>query len=94
MEILIAQTKLRCQSGNFSEFQMSENEHEIGDKGSVEESQRLINYLKNTEGNSNRNAEHTTIDMVEETTPNQNHNGMISLLLALRVKSRNELLQQ
>jgi hypothetical protein len=45
MEILIARTELRCQSASLSKSQRSENEHEIGDKGSTEESLWLKNYL-------------------------------------------------
>jgi hypothetical protein len=90
MGVLIARTKLRRQSGKFSESERPEYEHEIRDKDSSEESQWLINYLKNTEGNLEVDVEHTTVDIEEETTSSQNHNGVISLLLPLRVKSRNE----
>jgi hypothetical protein len=90
MGVLIARTKLRCQSGNFSESERSEYEHEIGDKNSSEESQWLINYLKNSEGNLEVDVEHTIVDIEEEATSSQNNNGVISLLLPLRVKSRNK----
>jgi hypothetical protein len=90
MEVLVSHTKLWYQSGNFRESQRSEDEHKIGDKGSVEEPQWLISYLENTESDSEINAEHTAVDIEEEATPNENHNGVISLLLPLRVKSRNE----
>jgi hypothetical protein len=51
MKFFIYHTKLKNQSGNFSESQRSEVKHKISGEGRTEESQWLRSYVNDPEGN-------------------------------------------